>query len=200
MKRCWKCKKTLAIELFGSNRSRPDGKNVTCRECVRAISKARSAYHDQWRAKNPEKFNAGCRRWAEANKSRSKEIKDASYQKHREKRLESKRTYYLNNKEKYRAWDKLVDPNIRRGVKNRRRARIEGNGFVKYNPAEIFARDGHSCIYCDAPALHLDHLIPIARGGPDTPDNVAAACARCNKRKGKKTPSEFLRIWARAAA
>jgi 5-methylcytosine-specific restriction endonuclease McrA len=34
--------------------------------------------------------------------------------------------------------------------------------------------------------LHIDHLIPIAKGGPDTLDNVRPAHALCNLKKGSK--------------
>jgi 5-methylcytosine-specific restriction endonuclease McrA len=38
---------------------------------------------------------------------------------------------------------------------------------------------------------HLDHLIPLVRGGSDNPNNIAFACALCNWRKHARTPEEF---------
>jgi len=32
----------------------------------------------------------------------------------------------------------------------------------------------------------VDHIIPLARGGTDTPDNLALACFHCNRRKSQK--------------
>ena len=44
-----------------------------------------------------------------------------------------------------------------------------------------------SCCYCGADAkLSLDHLIPTAKGGPETGDNVVWACRRCNSSKGAR--------------
>ena len=41
------------------------------------------------------------------------------------------------------------------------------------------------CQYCGARgAGHADHIIPKARGGLDTLDNLILACASCNLRKG----------------
>lgn len=33
---------------------------------------------------------------------------------------------------------------------------------------------------------HVDHIVPVARGGANDPSNYQALCARCNKSKGAK--------------
>jgi len=57
--------------------------------------------------------------------------------------------------------------------------------FTRFN---VFLRDRFACQYCGAalPAheLTFDHLIPRSRGGRTTWQNVVAACAPCNLRKG----------------
>jgi 5-methylcytosine-specific restriction endonuclease McrA len=50
----------------------------------------------------------------------------------------------------------------------------------------VLARDGHSCVYCSAPATSLDHVIPRSRGGTHTWDNLVAACRRCNHVKADR--------------
>jgi 5-methylcytosine-specific restriction endonuclease McrA len=40
---------------------------------------------------------------------------------------------------------------------------------------------GPNCVYCGAIATDVDHLIPIAAGGDDSPANLRPACARCNR-------------------
>lgn len=51
----------------------------------------------------------------------------------------------------------------------------------------ILARDGFTCQYCGGKApdvtLHADHIIPVARGGKNDPDNLVAACDACNLSK-----------------
>ena len=55
----------------------------------------------------------------------------------------------------------------------------------------VLRRDGHRCQYCAAAErLTLDHVLPKSRGGPDTWENLVAACVPCNNRKGNKTPDE----------
>lgn len=56
----------------------------------------------------------------------------------------------------------------------------------------ILRRDGFKCAYCgrsDIP-LTIDHIIPKARGGDDTWDNLVSACTICNNKKGDRTPDE----------
>ena len=52
------------------------------------------------------------------------------------------------------------------------------------------------CHYCEkkfAPkALTLDHLVPIARGGESSRNNVVPACTECNAKKKLHTPVELL--------
>lgn len=52
----------------------------------------------------------------------------------------------------------------------------------------IFDLDEHKCCYCGADLKNtiatVEHVIPIAFGGPHTWDNVRAACWDCNIAKG----------------
>lgn len=48
------------------------------------------------------------------------------------------------------------------------------------------------CTYCGDPAQTLDHVVPRASGGPDTPENLVPACRVCNGSKSAKT----LEAWA----
>jgi 5-methylcytosine-specific restriction endonuclease McrA len=63
--------------------------------------------------------------------------------------------------------------------------------FTRFN---VFLRDGFTCQYCDfkrpAPELTFDHVIPRARGGRTSWENVVTACGACNLRKGSKLPRE----------
>ena len=56
----------------------------------------------------------------------------------------------------------------------------------------ILRRDNHKCSYCGRGDLTLtiDHIVPKAKGGEDTWENLAAACIKCNNKKGNQTPDE----------
>ena len=56
------------------------------------------------------------------------------------------------------------------------------------------------CIYCAARIMprttQIDHLIPLARGGPNDFSNLQALCRPCNRRKGVHTDAEFRQRYA----
>lgn len=58
----------------------------------------------------------------------------------------------------------------------------------------VFVRDGHQCQYCQrefsSRELTCDHVMPRSQGGKTTWENVVAACAPCNRRKGGRTPEQ----------
>lgn len=59
---------------------------------------------------------------------------------------------------------------------------------------EVLRRDDFTCRYChskDNP-LQVDHVIPVALGGTDGPDNLVAACKDCNIGKTSVQPDEPL--------
>jgi 5-methylcytosine-specific restriction endonuclease McrA len=79
---------------------------------------------------------------------------------------------------------------------------------VAFNRLNIFLRDDFRCQYCgeqfSSKDLTFDHVIPRAKGGPNTMLNVVSACMPCNSHKGDKlikplrdpwvpTPRELLR-------
>ena len=56
----------------------------------------------------------------------------------------------------------------------------------------IFKRDNYQCQYCgfNSKELTIDHVIPRHKGGPDTWENLVAACLKCNILKGHKSINE----------
>ncbi|MBM9593058.1 HNH endonuclease [Roseitranquillus sediminis] len=57
--------------------------------------------------------------------------------------------------------------------------------FTRFN---LFLRDEFACQYCGSKGeLTFDHVIPRSRGGVTSWDNVVAACATCNLRKGSRS-------------
>ena len=56
--------------------------------------------------------------------------------------------------------------------------------FTRFN---LFLRDEFCCQYCGAKGdLTFDHVVPRARGGITSWENVVAACSKCNLFKGSK--------------
>ena len=65
------------------------------------------------------------------------------------------------------------------------------------NRRAVFARDGGRCQYCGAPAESIDHVIPRAKGGTHTWENVVAACQPCNTAKRDRLLSETSMVLRR---
>ncbi len=63
----------------------------------------------------------------------------------------------------------------------------------------ILRRDSHRCQYCGRSdvTLTVDHVLPKARGGTDTWENLVCACVHCNNRKGDRTPAEAQMVLLR---
>ncbi len=61
---------------------------------------------------------------------------------------------------------------------------------------EVMRRDGHACRYCGAMApeakLHVDHVMPVALGGDDSPGNLVTACVDCNLGKTSTAPDAVV--------
>jgi len=58
---------------------------------------------------------------------------------------------------------------------------------------QVIERDGAECCYCGATEgpFHVDHVVPVARGGTDDPANLVVACKACNLSKGAKPLEEW---------
>lgn len=55
----------------------------------------------------------------------------------------------------------------------------------------VFKRDGFKCQYCGtSKELTIDHLVPKAKGGKTSWNNLVTACKKCNSRKGNYSPEE----------
>lgn len=94
------------------------------------------------------------------------------------------------------SYRKLDVPAERRRAWDRERKRRLPN-YDTWNALRehVFSRDGHGCVYCGSVKrpFHLDHVIPLSRGGSSDPNNLVTSCAACNIAKGAKTPDEWRR-------
>lgn len=88
------------------------------------------------------------------------------------------------------------------GDHHERRCRKVGVKFTPIAPKDIFERDGYLCHLCLSPcdstatwpdplAPTLDHVIPLARGGGHTEENLRCAHWMCNQKKAAKAE-----LWA----
>lgn len=196
-KRCSKCHidKPYTVIYFRQRKSRNGNTYLLgkCRSCEADEAK-------EFRQNNPEAF---------------REIKRRSNCKHSEKRRIAKRRWDAANREHVQAYAELHREETReRGRKWRednperslayvhmRRARLQNNGG-SYTAADIdLQRKAQTnkggvlmCWLCGKPIkgrFHIDHFIPIVRGGSNSPENIRLTHPTCNLQKASKTPQEY---------
>lgn len=54
----------------------------------------------------------------------------------------------------------------------------------------LWGQQNYTCQYCGTIAEHIDHIIPLSKGGSCELDNLALSCQKCNLRKHDNTPAE----------
>jgi 5-methylcytosine-specific restriction endonuclease McrA len=81
-------------------------------------------------------------------------------------------------------------PSVVRVLRRFKRDRIR----IKFSRLNIYTRDRFTCQFCGerfmSEDLTFDHVVPRARGGKTTWENIVTACILCNKTKADRTPEE----------
>lgn len=108
------------------------------------------------------------------------------YDANREQRIEAAKRYQKENKE------------IARNANRRRRAIRKGVGgsFTQADIDAILVKQNNKCTACGITlddTKHLDHIMPVAKGGNNNPDNLQWLCQCCNNMKGAKLPEEWFK-------
>jgi hypothetical protein len=184
-------------------------KEKLCDRC----KEARKDYNRKYSIKNKERIytnhnNRIKERWATDAVFRETQSKWAKN--NPEKRKEHSRNWAKRNRttmREYNKWYRETFPHKGAERARRRRAKKSNNGYTVYTEQEVLELHGISCHICNLPidltaprstskpgwekGLHIDHLIPIAKGGPDTLENVRPAHGLCNISKGDKMPEDF---------
>ncbi len=191
-KLCRTCDETKPLPEFNKNRSKHDGYASQCRDCTRSAGSAwRNANREQYRtairaskAKKPEKYRAMEQAWADAHPDQVRAAK---------KRYADAHPYGITRREYYRARYQQYGQRMRlqqqqyskanraKGVLKVRRYRaLKGHKRIRGWPA-LRAWFGECCLCCGAiHRIEADHVIPLAKGGPDILANLQPLCRYCN--------------------
>ena len=94
------------------------------------------------------------------------------------------------------AWQK-ANPEARRIISQNRRARKLANGgkLSKGLSAKLFKLQKGKCPCCNQPLgddYHMDHIMPLAKGGANEDLNIQLLRQQCNQQKSAKDPIEFM--------
>lgn len=97
------------------------------------------------------------------------------------------RKYRKENPEKVREWSVNRD--------KRKHGRLP-RGTVKRLCEMQRGKCANCCTSLDA-GFHVDHIMPLARGGQHVPDNIQILCPTCNVRKAARHPIQFAQMHGR---
>ena len=190
---CSRCKKEkLASEFDKMSRNR-DGLKEHCKSC-RSTEFIENYYKNHERSKkksrenglkhyykNKEKILRKKREWRKANPGKGK-----NYNSWHSRNPEE-------SKKKHRAWLKEhKEATIR--YTSKRRMNIKKATIIEFTGDQLNQRMsvfGNKCAYCGGIFQHIDHVIPLSRGGYHCLANLRPACAHCNLSKGRKKLSEW---------
>lgn len=174
VKTCTLCRETKPVDDFYKDPQSRDGYRTRCRECNKTTAR-------QWHADNRERSRSNGRRWRHEN------LEHATAMNINYRRRNKERDTQLA-RERRRA-----NPEYNRQVINRRRARINASVPQRWKRSDC---PDHLCYWCGTEladiTTHVDHIMPIALGGPATPDNEARTCVPCNKKKTDKHPLVWI--------
>ncbi len=199
---CEKCSYELAIAWQRNNQERAkeaqrashqrhkQKNNLISRQYHEHHRVTRLAQQKRWHARNKEKANERSRAWKAKNKEHSN-----SYN-HTAKR----KAWLVANRQRISEWNrqwKLDHPDQvlrnRRVHKHRRRSR-ERNATGTFNANDLtrlFSAQSGCCVYCKdnlGRKYHVDHIVPLSKGGSNDPANLQLLCASCNLSKAARDP------------
>lgn len=137
-----------------------------------------------WREANKEYRKA----YRKARSGRAVELGREWRKKNPERHRETRLALYAKNKER---------DNQRLRVKEQRRRARKRNAEGTHTAADIqtqYKRQKGKCYYCGKKTgddYHIEHIVPLSRGGTNWPDNIVIACSACNLSKANKLPHEW---------
>lgn len=189
---CSKCKRGKGIEHYCKDKTRKDGLHPWCDSC-------RKARWGEYYKNNTEKILLRIQNQRDGSRENVRNINRKSYAKHKEKRHAHQKLYYSDNSDSINSKVKerrLKNPGYWRSWDNKRTKLLKTIGTHSRKDVEkqLIIQNG-KCWYCGSllgVKYHVDHYIPISRGGSNNPDNIVISCIYCNLSKGNKLPCEFM--------
>ncbi|HUW15223.1 MAG TPA: HNH endonuclease, partial [Anaerolineae bacterium] len=164
-----------------------------CEEHREEIAKRDKKYYEA----NREKIAVVTTNYREANQEKRAVSTKKYRQQHHEEAIAYGKEYYEEHRDEIAAYAKKYrEEHIEEHAvySRRRRARKVGATVEPFDERLVWERDGRECAYCGSTEnLTLDHIVPLAKGGAHSPDNLCVLCKSCNSSKGMKNLGEWMR-------
>ena len=181
-KTCTRCKIELPANpaWFPTQTTNSTGLNSWCRACHARLYDEQRAHrlagmkvrYVRLMADNPEMLRGSRRDWQRAN---------------HEKKRSFERWWREQNLDRSRA-QSVASESKRRATRAK-----SGGRFTADDIESMYRAQKGQCWYCSGQMekYHVDHRIPLSRGGSNSIENLVLACAPCNLSKGAKMPWEL---------
>lgn len=173
------CKKCGVDDRSPSGNCRPCNREAVKRYQTANPEKVREMNASQY-ARNPERIA----QWLRDNPERA--------QKKRMEYLEKNRDQL---RQKAAAWRVMNPEKARRIAENRRARKFSGGVLSKGISEKLLVLQKGRCPCCGEKLgddYELDHKIPLAKGGPNSDENMQLLRSKCNRQKGAKHPVDFM--------
>lgn len=197
---CTACGEAKSLDCFYK---RKDGRTLSnCKKCVnkkqaeyRAANKDKMKEKDRkYYQKNKARLDALNAQWAKDNPERSREIKRNWRDRNPEKVTEIEEARRDQKNEYYREWSKTERGKLLRKEAELRRValKMSADCDVTASLLQKMQQETPLCVLCgiilvygegshtDPDYANLDHIVPLATGGPHTSNNLRYICRSCN--------------------
>jgi 5-methylcytosine-specific restriction endonuclease McrA len=209
--RCKKCELEYA-KKHNSKKETKEKKAIQQKEYREKNKEKRAAYIKQWRKKNKEKLINDKKVYYESNKEKLLSNYKLYREKNKETILQKGKIYRENNRDKrIKQEKKYLQTEAGKNIRyNGRLKYISEKNNIEFTPikrTELLNRDNWLCQVCKIKVhdrnsgnwntpdkAHIDHIIPIIKGGSSTPENLQVLCRSCNILKGDKTGNEVKEL------
>lgn len=177
----------------------------------------------KWRSENREYVRTRDNAYRKKTSARRSELERARYAADPDKFRKKSRRCYWENPEKYKTYSRnyhfSAGPEYREKAKTRtkkwildnperakanahisrikRRGIEAGGAYTAEDVKRILKLQKGRCAYCKiklGKRYHLDHIVPLAKGGGNFARNIQATCAKCNMAKHARDPLFHARI------
>lgn len=198
-KRCTKCGETKPLDGFYEHKSCKGGYRPVCKEChgtqvkerrkeraqdsaeAEVMREANAVRSKRWRDNNPDKVAEVNRRYRESNEDVLREYDRNRYAADPDGRKAHIYTWRTRNMDVVRGYATLREARIREAATGP----VDCEAVVSRFP---------DCYLCGLPLtddVHIDHVVPLSRGGAHSMENLRPTHPACNLRKNSSLLSEL---------
>lgn len=179
VKICTKCNVEKELDEFYKDKSKKDGLSSSCKECKSTQNKSYTDSHKK------EKSEYDAKRRAE----KRDEINTKKREYYHTKGKEVEKIWRLAN------WGKVL--NYAKNSKGKRRALERSYDLPASELIAWVDSQDKICTYCKCDCsekYHIDHVVPLSKGGEHAISNFTIACPFCNISKGNKPLEEWQQL------